>query len=65
MSAPSHGAPSGVPEVIFGWDPMITATIVLCIAYAFIISEKLNRAVVALIGAGLMIFLGVMNQATR
>ena len=52
------------PSVIFGWDPMITASIVLAIAYAFIISEKLNRAVVALIGAGLMIFLGVMNQAT-
>lgn len=50
--------------VAFGWDPMITATVVLCIAYAFIISEKINRAVVALLGAGLMIFLGIMNQHT-
>lgn len=52
------------PSVIFGWDPMITATIILVLAYAFIISEKINRAVVALIGAGLMIFMGVMNQHT-
>lgn len=60
----NHDGASAVPNVIFGWDPMITATIILCIAYAFIISEKLNRAVVALLGAGMMIFLGVMNQAT-
>ena len=56
--------PAAEPSIIFGWDPMITATIILCLAYAFIISEKLNRAVVSLIGAGLMIFLGVMNQHT-
>lgn len=62
--APAHGGALSEPSVIFGWDPMITATVILCLAYAFIISEKLNRAVVALIGAGLMIFLGVMNQAT-
>ena len=62
-----HSAEGGIasePSVIFGWDPMITATVILCIAYAFIISERINRCVVALIGAGLMIFLGVMNQAT-
>jgi Na+/H+ antiporter NhaD/arsenite permease-like protein len=64
MSPNPHGGASADPSVIFGWDPMITATIILCVAYAFIISEKLNRAVVSLIGAGLMIFLGVMNQHT-
>lgn len=65
MSVNAHGATAGAePSVIFGWDPMITATVVLCLAYAFIISEKLNRAVVSLIGAGLMIFLGIMNQHT-
>ncbi|PCI01771.1 MAG: hypothetical protein COB76_00535 [Alphaproteobacteria bacterium] len=63
MTPHNSGAGAFEPSVIFGWDPMITATVILCIAYAFIISEKINRAVVALIGAGLMIFLGVMNQA--
>ena len=64
MSPAPHGGAAAEPSVIFGWDPMITATVILCIAYAFIISEKINRAVVSLIGAGLMIFLGVMNQHT-
>ncbi len=49
-------------SVIFGWDPMITATIVLVVAYLFIFTERINRAVVSLLGAGLMIFLGVINQ---
>lgn len=60
----TSGSDVADPSVIFGWDPMITATVILCLAYAFIISEKINRAVVSLIGAGLMIFLGVMNQHT-
>ncbi len=57
-----HGIAHGVPEVIFGWDPMVVSSIVLCLAYVFIISEKINRAVVALLGAGAMIILGVLNQ---
>ena len=62
---PSHSShDSAVPSVIFGWDPMITATVILCLAYAFIVSEKINRAVISLLGAGLMIFLGIMNQHT-
>jgi len=55
-------ATHALPEVIFGWDGMIVSTVILCIAYAFIISEKINRAVIALIGAGLMIMFGVLNQ---
>ncbi|MEM6811972.1 MAG: ArsB/NhaD family transporter [Pseudomonadota bacterium] len=57
-----HGAMAHMPEVVFGWDPMIVSTVVLIVAYVFIISERLNRAVIALIGAGLMVFLGVLNQ---
>ena len=51
-----------MPQVIMGWDPMIVSTVVLCLAYVFIISEKINRAVIALLGAGAMIILGVLNQ---
>lgn len=57
-----HGALHHMPEVVFGWDPMIVSSVVLALAYVFIISEKINRAVIALIGAGLMVFLGVLNQ---
>ncbi len=66
MSAPKANAHHGldiIPETIMGFDgPMFVATAIICICYIFIISEKINRAVIALIGAGLMIILGVLNQ---
>ena len=51
-----------VSSVVFGLNPMVVATSILVIAYAFIISEKINRAVVSLLGAGALIFTGVLNQ---
>ncbi|OAN48744.1 SLC13 family permease [Magnetospirillum moscoviense] len=51
-----------VPQVIFGMDAMWVATLVLVATYAVIISEKINRAVIALIGAGAMILVGILNQ---
>lgn len=58
----AHGLMEHAPSVIFGWDGMIVSTVILCLAYIFIISERINRAVVALLGAGAMIILGVLNQ---
>ncbi len=55
-------AAAHAPEVIMGWNPMIVSTVVLCAAYVFIISERINRAVTALLGASALIFLGVLNQ---
>lgn len=59
-----HGGAGEVftPEVIFHWDAMIVSSVILAISYIFIISEKVNRAVISLIGAGLMIGTGVLNQ---
>lgn len=58
-----HGqAAAWVPNVIFGWNPMWVATLVLIGTYAVIMSEKMNRAIVALLGAGIMILIGVLNQ---
>jgi len=52
-----------VPEhVLFGLDPLWTSTVLLIATYAAIMSEKLNRAIVALLGAGLMISLGLLTQ---
>lgn len=48
--------------VVFGLAPMVVATAILVATYAVIISEKINRAVVALLGAGTMILAGVLNQ---
>jgi Na+/H+ antiporter NhaD/arsenite permease-like protein len=47
---------------LFGLDPLWTSTILLIATYAAIMSEKLNRAIVALLGGGLMIALGLLTQ---
>jgi Na+/H+ antiporter NhaD/arsenite permease-like protein len=51
-----------VSNVYFGLDPMWVSTCLLAITYAIIISEKVNRSIIALVGAGLMVLVGVMNQ---
>lgn len=49
-------------NVYFGLDAMWVSTCILAITYAVIMSEKVNRAIVALVGAGVMILVGVLNQ---
>ena len=49
-------------HLIFGWDPLWVSSILFVATYAVIVSEKFNRATVSLLGAGLMIMLGVLNQ---
>src|SRR5215468_1127007 len=41
---------------------MVVSTIILCITYAAIIWDKLNRAIVALIGASAMVATGALDQ---
>jgi Na+/H+ antiporter NhaD/arsenite permease-like protein len=49
-------------HVYFGFDPMWVSTGILVITYAVIMSEQVNRAVVALAGAGVMVIIGVLQQ---
>jgi Na+/H+ antiporter NhaD/arsenite permease-like protein len=49
-------------SVLFGWSPLWVATALFIGTYAVIMTEKVNRAIVALLGAGLMILSGVLNQ---
>jgi Na+/H+ antiporter NhaD/arsenite permease-like protein len=49
-------------ELYFGLDPMWVSTGVLLVTYAVIISERINRSIVALIGAALMVVIGVLDQ---
>jgi Na+/H+ antiporter NhaD/arsenite permease-like protein len=49
-------------HVYFGLSPMWVATCILAITYAVIMSEQVNRAIVALAGASIMIIVGVLNQ---
>ena len=57
MADPHHAT-----EVLFGLNPMMTATAVLVLSYAFIISERIHRTVIALFGAGMLGILGVLSH---
>lgn len=49
-------------NIIFGLDPKLVASSILVIVYIILFSERLNRAVIALIGACIIIFMGVLTQ---
>jgi Na+/H+ antiporter NhaD/arsenite permease-like protein len=51
-----------VPHVLFGLDPMWVSAAILTLTYALVISGRFNRAVLALIGAALVIFVGALDQ---
>jgi Na+/H+ antiporter NhaD/arsenite permease-like protein len=51
-----------MPHVVFGLDPMWVSAGVLALTYAVIISGRLNRAVVALIGATIIVMIGGLDQ---
>ena len=55
-----HGSAS---HIYFGLDPMVVSTVILLGTYAVIIWDKLNRAIVALLGAAAMVIVGVLDQA--
>jgi len=57
-----HGEQVAVSHIIFGWDPLWVSTILFILTYAVVVSEKVNRAIAAGLGAALMVTLGVLNQ---
>ena len=50
------------PHLAFGLDPMWVSVTVLAVTYAAIIAGRLSRAVVALIGASIVVILGALDQ---
>jgi Na+/H+ antiporter NhaD/arsenite permease-like protein len=54
--------PGAEPQVVFGLSPVWVASALFLLVYGVVMTERVNRAVVALLGAGLMITLGVLNQ---
>jgi Na+/H+ antiporter NhaD/arsenite permease-like protein len=54
--------PGAAPALIFGMSPLWVATTLFVLTYVVIMSDKLNRAIVSLLGAGLLIFSGVVHQ---
>jgi Na+/H+ antiporter NhaD/arsenite permease-like protein len=49
-------------QALFGMSALWVATALLVATYVALMVDRINRAVVALLGAGLMIALGVLNQ---
>jgi Na+/H+ antiporter NhaD/arsenite permease-like protein len=50
------------PHLIFGLDPMWTSAAILALTYVLVIAGRVNRAVVALIGAVIVIAIGALDQ---
>lgn len=50
------------PDIVFGLDPIWVATTLLVLTYVLIVTERLNRSIVALLGGGVMIISGVLGQ---
>jgi Na+/H+ antiporter NhaD/arsenite permease-like protein len=48
--------------VIFGLNPMWVASALLLLTYLLIVTERLNRSIIALLGGGFMIVSGVLSQ---
>jgi Na+/H+ antiporter NhaD/arsenite permease-like protein len=57
----THEATSAAAGVVIGTQ-FWTATIIFLLAYAVIVSEKIHKTVVALLGAGLMLVLKILQQ---
>ena len=57
-----QGGGEWVPHVWFGLNPMWVATGILVATYVAVMTERVNRAIVAGIGACLMIVVGVLDQ---
>lgn len=55
-----HGESGG--QILFGWNAAWLASALFGATYALIIAEKMNRAILALIGAAMLILCGVLTQ---
>ncbi len=54
--------PENTLPTLFGLNPLWLASGIFIATYAVIISEKINRAIIALLGAALMIVCGILTQ---
>src|SRR5207237_1272337 len=53
---------SAAAQIYFGLDPMLISTVVLLITYAAIVLDKINRAIVALLGPSIMVLISMLDQ---
>jgi len=51
------------PHILFGLSPIWISTAMLAVTYAAIVWDQVNRAIIALLAAGLLVLFGALNQA--
>ena len=51
-----------VPHVLFGLSPLWLSSILLVLTYGAIMLDKINRAIIALLGIAVVIFSGLLTQ---
>jgi Na+/H+ antiporter NhaD/arsenite permease-like protein len=56
------GGAEHAPHILFGMNAVWVATVVLIATYVLIVTERLNRSIIALLGAMMMIVVGVLDQ---
>jgi Na+/H+ antiporter NhaD/arsenite permease-like protein len=50
------------PHIIFGLDPIWFSTAIMCLTYAVIIWDPINRSIISLIAAGVVVLSGALDQ---
>jgi Na+/H+ antiporter NhaD/arsenite permease-like protein len=53
---------SGGTATVFGADPFWVAIAIFALAYLLIVADRINRSIIALLGAGVLIASGVLSQ---
>jgi Na+/H+ antiporter NhaD/arsenite permease-like protein len=53
---------AAIEHIVFGLNPLLVAAIILVISYALIITDRFDRSIIAILGAGAMILAGVLTQ---
>ena len=48
--------------LVWGMNPALAAVLIVTVAYFIIFTEKVNRAVIALLGAAAMLISGILTQ---
>jgi len=50
------------PASLFGADSFWVAIVIFALTYALVITDRINRSIIALLGAGVMVLSGVLTQ---
>src|SRR6266853_1203123 len=53
---------SAAAPAMFGADPFWVAITIFALTYLLVIADRINRSIIALLGAGLMVVSGVLSQ---